>query len=328
MPRPHGRRAGRDRSSATSRARPGSPTGTPTGRSAVPQDARGAHETRCARCLLRRRALRGAAGRTLFSAALEDQTCPPSTVFAAFNAWALDDKAIKCVRLQRPRGQRTVPGGNQAALAALVPLSPRVPPRPGSAAFPPVRPVGMFVEPGRTVAACRRPASTGGGPMSEDEARVHGRCDTRFAAVRAVFEENFGTAANWAPPAITVDARRWWTCGAGGPTRPAPTVGTGHAGQRVVDVKGPTALCAHILADPRTARPRRAGGRCTGRVRGGGQGEGPRAASAVAPAGLSGLREPHSAAQLCDWDLTAGRLAAMEPWWEPEQPVRIPPTAS
>ncbi|GAA3841114.1 acetylxylan esterase [Streptomyces phyllanthi] len=31
----------------------------------------------------------------LFSAALEDQTCPPSTVFAAFNAWAHDDRRIE-----------------------------------------------------------------------------------------------------------------------------------------------------------------------------------------------------------------------------------------
>ncbi|TPQ22495.1 acetylxylan esterase [Streptomyces sporangiiformans] len=31
----------------------------------------------------------------LFSAALEDQTCPPSTVFAAFNAWPHDDKEIE-----------------------------------------------------------------------------------------------------------------------------------------------------------------------------------------------------------------------------------------
>ncbi|MFJ3234927.1 acetylxylan esterase [Streptomyces sp. NPDC086787] len=31
----------------------------------------------------------------LFSTALEDQTCPPSTVFAAFNAWAHEDKAIE-----------------------------------------------------------------------------------------------------------------------------------------------------------------------------------------------------------------------------------------
>ncbi|MEU3253437.1 acetylxylan esterase [Streptomyces sp. NPDC006997] len=32
---------------------------------------------------------------TLFSAALEDQTCPPSTVFAAFNAWAHEDRSIE-----------------------------------------------------------------------------------------------------------------------------------------------------------------------------------------------------------------------------------------
>jgi cephalosporin-C deacetylase len=31
----------------------------------------------------------------LFSAALEDATCPPSTVFAAFNAWAGEDKTIE-----------------------------------------------------------------------------------------------------------------------------------------------------------------------------------------------------------------------------------------
>ncbi|MCZ4511104.1 acetylxylan esterase [Streptomyces sp. ActVer] len=39
-------------------------------------------------------ATRGSAP-ALFSAALEDQTCPPSTVFAAFNAWGHDDKAIE-----------------------------------------------------------------------------------------------------------------------------------------------------------------------------------------------------------------------------------------
>ncbi|GHE03344.1 acetylxylan esterase [Streptomyces alanosinicus] len=39
-------------------------------------------------------AARGSAP-ALFSAALEDQTCPPSTVFAAFNAWAHEDKAIE-----------------------------------------------------------------------------------------------------------------------------------------------------------------------------------------------------------------------------------------
>jgi cephalosporin-C deacetylase len=31
----------------------------------------------------------------LFSVALEDQTCPPSSVFAAFNAWAHENKTIE-----------------------------------------------------------------------------------------------------------------------------------------------------------------------------------------------------------------------------------------
>lgn len=31
----------------------------------------------------------------LFAAALEDRTCPPSTVFAAFNAYAGEDKRIE-----------------------------------------------------------------------------------------------------------------------------------------------------------------------------------------------------------------------------------------
>ncbi|WP_326751294.1 acetylxylan esterase [Streptomyces hirsutus] len=39
-------------------------------------------------------AARGSAP-ALFSTGLEDQTCPPSTVFAAFNAWTHDDKAIE-----------------------------------------------------------------------------------------------------------------------------------------------------------------------------------------------------------------------------------------
>ncbi len=34
-------------------------------------------------------------------------------------------------------------------------------------------------------------------------------------------------------------------------------------------------------------------------------------------AGLSGLREPQSVEDLCDWELTTARLAATEPWWEP-----------
>ncbi|MFJ2814819.1 acetylxylan esterase [Streptomyces sp. NPDC091279] len=39
-------------------------------------------------------AARGSAP-ALFSTALEDQTCPPSTVFAVFNSWAHEDKSIE-----------------------------------------------------------------------------------------------------------------------------------------------------------------------------------------------------------------------------------------
>ena len=81
--------------------------------------------------------------------------------------------------------------------------------------------------------------------------------------------------------------------------------------------KGPTALCAHILADrglldldapvaaywPEFA----AAGK-----------EGVLVRHLLSHrAGLSGLREPHSLAQLYDWELTTGRLAAQAPWWEP-----------
>ncbi|MFD9325523.1 acetylxylan esterase [Streptomyces sp. NPDC060065] len=43
----------------------------------------------------------------LFSVALEDQTCPPSTVFAAFNAWATDDKTIEVYDFNDHEGGET-----------------------------------------------------------------------------------------------------------------------------------------------------------------------------------------------------------------------------
>jgi CubicO group peptidase (beta-lactamase class C family) len=81
--------------------------------------------------------------------------------------------------------------------------------------------------------------------------------------------------------------------------------------------KGPVALCAHILADrglldldapvaaywPDFA----AAGKEKVLVR----------HLLSHRAGLSGLREQHSLADLYDWELTTARLAATEPWWEP-----------
>ncbi|WP_121750573.1 serine hydrolase domain-containing protein [Streptomyces sp. E2N166] len=155
--------------------------------------------------------------------------------------------------------------------------------------------------------------------MSEDEEQVHGHCDTRFAAVRAVFEENFRSRGELgAAVTVTVDGATvvdlWGGWADAARTRP-------WEGDTLVNVwstsKGPTALCAHVLADrglldldapvavywPEFA----AAGKEKVLVR----------HLLSHRAGLPGLREPHSAAQLYDWDLTTGRLAAMEPWWEP-----------
>lgn len=155
--------------------------------------------------------------------------------------------------------------------------------------------------------------------MTENEARIHGHCDPRFTAVRTAFEENFRDRGELgAAVAVTVDGERvvdlWggWADGARGRAWERDTL---------VNVwstsKGPTALCAHILADrglldldapvadywPEFA----VAGKQEILVR----------HLLSHRAGLSGLREPHSLRQLCDWEVTTRRLAAMEPWWAP-----------
>ncbi|MEW1645141.1 serine hydrolase domain-containing protein [Streptomyces sp. NPDC091219] len=155
--------------------------------------------------------------------------------------------------------------------------------------------------------------------MSEHQPAVEGHCDPRFTAVRAALEENFrdrgelGAAVTVTVGGETV-ADLWggWADAAG--TRPWER-------DTLVNVwsttKGPVALCAHILAD-----------------RGALDLDAPVAAywpgfAAAGKenvlvrhllshrAGLAGLREPHSLAQLYDWEVTTERLAATEPWWEP-----------
>ncbi|MER6029579.1 serine hydrolase domain-containing protein [Streptomyces sp. NPDC001851] len=155
--------------------------------------------------------------------------------------------------------------------------------------------------------------------MSAPEAHLHGHCDARFAAVREAFEENFRERGELgAAVAVTVDGATvvdlWggWADTAG--TRPWER-------DTLVNVwsttKGPVALCAHLLADrglldldapvaaywPEFA----AAGKDKVLVR----------HLLSHRAGLPGLREPHSLADLYDWGLTTARLAATEPWWEP-----------
>ncbi|MEU9288252.1 serine hydrolase domain-containing protein [Streptomyces sp. NPDC048275] len=155
--------------------------------------------------------------------------------------------------------------------------------------------------------------------MSHPEPHVQGHCDARFTAVRAAFEENFHDRGELgAAVAVTLDGETvvdLW----GGWADAART----HRWERetLVNVwstsKGPTSLCAHILADrglldfdapvaaywPEFA----AAGKETVLVR----------HLLSHRAGLAGLREPHTLAQLFDWELTVARLAAQEPWWEP-----------
>ncbi|MFF1449282.1 serine hydrolase domain-containing protein [Streptomyces sp. NPDC058274] len=155
--------------------------------------------------------------------------------------------------------------------------------------------------------------------MSAHAPHVQGHCDTRFSAVRMAFEENFRdrqelgaavTVVHDGEPVVDL----WGGWADAARTRPWER-------ETLVNVwstsKGPTALCAHILADrglldfdapvaaywPEFA----AAGKESVLVR----------HLLSHRAGLSGLREPHTLAQLCDWELTVGRLAAQEPWWEP-----------
>ncbi|MFG3201117.1 serine hydrolase domain-containing protein [Streptomyces sp. NPDC048192] len=155
--------------------------------------------------------------------------------------------------------------------------------------------------------------------MPAHETQVHGHCDARFSAVREAFEENFlkrdelgAAVAVTVDGVMVVDLWGGWADAAG--TRPWQR-------DTVVNVwsttKGPVALCAHLLADrglldldapvaaywPEFA----AAGKEKVLVR----------HLLSHRAGLSGLREPHSLADLYDWELTTARLAATEPWWEP-----------
>ncbi|UUU36157.1 beta-lactamase family protein [Streptomyces sp. CA-210063] len=148
---------------------------------------------------------------------------------------------------------------------------------------------------------------------------VRGHCEARFQAVRSAFEENFD-ARDELGAAVTVTLHGetvvdlWGGWADGARTRPWER-------DTLVNVwstsKGPTALCAHLLTDrglldldapvaaywPEFA----AAGK-----------EGVLVRHLLSHrSGLAGPREPHSFAQLCDWELTVKRLAAQEPWWEP-----------
>ncbi|MFJ8860509.1 serine hydrolase domain-containing protein [Streptomyces sp. NPDC102451] len=149
--------------------------------------------------------------------------------------------------------------------------------------------------------------------------QIQGHCDDRFAAVRDAFAANFAERDELgAAVTVLLDGHPvvdlWGGWADGERTRPWER-------DTVVNVwsttKGPTALCAHVLADrglldldapvaaywPEFA----AAGKESVRVR----------HLLSHRSGVAGLRDPHTLAELYDWELTTARLAATEPWWEP-----------
>ncbi|WNI32980.1 serine hydrolase domain-containing protein [Streptomyces sp. ITFR-6] len=148
---------------------------------------------------------------------------------------------------------------------------------------------------------------------------VHGHCDERFLAVRGAFEANFRERGELgAAVTVLVDgqpvADLWGGWADGARTRPWER-------DTLVNVwstgKGPTALCAHILADRRLLDLDAPVAAYWPEFAAAGK-EGVLVTHLLSHrAGLAGLREPHTLAELYDWELTCARLAATEPWWEP-----------
>ncbi|MFJ8074508.1 serine hydrolase domain-containing protein [Streptomyces sp. NPDC096176] len=155
--------------------------------------------------------------------------------------------------------------------------------------------------------------------MAEQPITIEGHCDERFSAVRAAFEENFRERGELgAAVTVLVDGEKavdlWGGWADGERTRPWER-GT------LVNVwsttKGPTALCAHLLADRGLLDLDAPVARYWPEFAAAGK-EGVLVRHLLSHrAGLAGLREPHSIEELYDWELTCARLAATEPWWEP-----------
>ncbi|MEU0374860.1 serine hydrolase domain-containing protein [Streptomyces sp. NPDC006283] len=155
--------------------------------------------------------------------------------------------------------------------------------------------------------------------MAEQPITIQGHCDERFSAVRAAFEENFRERGELgAAVTVLVDGEKavdlWGGWADGTRTRPWER-------DTLVNVwsttKGPTALCAHLLADRGLLDLDAPVARYWPEFAAAGK-EGVLVRHLLSHrAGLAGLREPHSLEEFYDWELTCARLAATEPWWEP-----------
>lgn len=147
----------------------------------------------------------------------------------------------------------------------------------------------------------------------------HGHCDDRFAAVRDAFAANFEERDELgAAVTVLVDGSPvvdlWGGWADKDRTRPWER-------DTVVNVwsttKGPTALCAHILVDRGLLDLDAPVATYWPEFAAAGKESVPVRHLLSHRSGVAGLRDPHTLAELYDWELTTARLAATEPWWEP-----------
>lgn len=155
--------------------------------------------------------------------------------------------------------------------------------------------------------------------VKEAMADIQGWADPAFAKVRDAFEENFASRGEiGAAVTVLVEGRTmvdlWGGHADAAGTRPWER-------DTLVNVwsttKGVVALCAHMLADKGLLDIDAPVAAYWPEFAAAGKQDIPVRYLLSHRAGLAGLREPHSVEDACDWDLTTGRLAATEPWWEP-----------
>lgn len=148
---------------------------------------------------------------------------------------------------------------------------------------------------------------------------VHGHCESAFEPVRQAFAANFDAAReDGASVAVFRDGRPVVDLWAG-----VADVGRGAPWQRDTlanvwsTTKGPTALCALLLADRGELDLDAPVARYWPEFAAEGKERMPVRLLLCHQAGLSGFEAPRRLEDLYDWKLVTEALAAQRPWWEP-----------
>ncbi|MGH0031040.1 MAG: serine hydrolase domain-containing protein [Myxococcota bacterium] len=155
--------------------------------------------------------------------------------------------------------------------------------------------------------------------MSGAGSEVHGHCDPAFAPVREAFAANFEAGReDGASFAVFRDGEPVVDLWAG-----VANVRDGTPWQRDTlanvwsTTKGPTAVCALLLADRGELDFDAPVARYWPEFAAGGKERVPVRDLLCHRAGLSGFEAPRALEDLFDWKLVTEALAAQEPWWEP-----------